>query len=205
MVRGLSSGERAALVISECQRAMVDEELRGPRDDLARNVDKLGTLEAIAELAAAFRRTGSPVVHSWLTPHDDWRAFSVNCALAGVVKRTGALRDGLPGVEPHPTVAPQPEDLVVRRRTGMTSFEGTDLDALLRAMRIDTVVLVGVSVNVAVHGSALEAVNRGYNVVVPTDCVAGVGPTADAMLRDIYPLLATVTDRDAVAAALEVR
>jgi nicotinamidase-related amidase len=205
MLKGLSEGERVALVISECQQAMVLDEFRGRRDELARQVADAEVIPHIAELAAAFRERDLPVFHSWLTPHEDWRGFAVSCALAGVLKKTDLLRDGSPAVAPHPDLEPQDGDFVVARRTGMTSFQGTDLDALLRSLRVTTVVLVGVSINVAVHGTALEAVNRGYSVVVPRDCVAGVGPTAPAMLADIYPLLATVTDRASVVAALDAR
>lgn len=204
-VRGLSAGERVALVISECQQAMTLDEYRGVRDELARNFDAAGVAGAIAALAAEFRELGHPVVHSWLVPRAGWQAFSVNCTLAGVLKRTDLLREDLPGSQPHPELQPEPGDLVVARHTGMTSFEGTDLDAQLRAMKVETVVVVGVSVNVAVHGTMLEAVNRGYNVVVPTDCVAGIGRTAQVMLEDIYPLLSTVTDRAAVVETLRSR
>lgn len=204
-MKGLSDGERAALVISECQQAMLLDEYRGRRDELARNAAEAEIVPHIAELADAFRARGLPVFHCWLRPHEDWRGFAVSSVLAAVVKRTGLVREGSPAVEPHPDLEPADGDFVVARRTGLTSFQGTELDAQLRALRIETVVVVGVSTNVAVHGTTLEAVNRGYNVVVPRDCIAGVGPTASAMLADIYPLLATVTDQAAVVRALDAR
>jgi nicotinamidase-related amidase len=34
-------------------------------------------------------------------------------------------------------------------------------------------VVTGVSVNIAITGATIDAVNRGYTVVIPTDCVAG--------------------------------
>jgi nicotinamidase-related amidase len=205
MMRGLSNGETVALIISECQRAMVDDEFRGQRDALARVVEDDGILPSIADLAENFRAMGHPVVHSWLRPRSDWSAFSVNCALSAVLKKTNTCREGTESVEPHPTVAPHDGDLTIQRRTGLTSFAGTDLDAQLRALGVQTVVLVGVSINVAVYGSTLEAVNRGYNVVIPTDCVAGVGPAVEPMLSDIYPLLATMTTRDQIIAELQNR
>ena len=48
---------------------------------------------------------------------------------------------------------------------------------MLRSAGIRTVVLTGVSVNIAITGAAIEAVNRGYTVVIPTDCVAGFPPS----------------------------
>jgi nicotinamidase-related amidase len=201
-VRGLDSGERVALLVSECQQAMTVEEYRDRRDELARQVREQGIIPAISELAAAFRKAGAPVIHSHLVPRDDWQGFSVNCALAAILKRIGMVREGHPGSQAHPGFLPEPDDFVVRRKTGVTSFHGTEIDALLRAMRIQTVVIVGVSTNVAVQGSTIEAVNRGYNVVIPADCVAGVGDGQWYVLESMLPLLATITDRKAVVEAL---
>ena len=203
MVRGLEPGRRAALVISECQQAQTMDELRGTRDDLARQIADRGVLRAIGRMAGTFRRVGMPVVHGHIVPHQDWVGFRVNCALAGVLKRTNVVREGHRGAEPHPDLLPEPEDLVVRRRTGFTMFHGTELDRLLHNLDVDTVVLTGVSLNVALLGSAIEAANLGYQVVLPTDCAAGVGPAPAVLLQHIYPLLATLTDSTAVIGALE--
>jgi nicotinamidase-related amidase len=203
VVRGLDKGQRPALLVSECQQAMIVEEFREARDELAREARERGLVPAIAELAGAFRAAHLPVVHSHLVPRADWSGFGVNCVLSGVLRRTGVLREGLPGAEPHPDLVPEPGDHVVARRTGLTSFEGTELDMLLRNLGVETVVLVGVSTNMAVFGSAVEAVNRGYNVVIPTDCIAGVGPSQRVVADDLLPLLAAMTDRAAVICALE--
>jgi nicotinamidase-related amidase len=57
---------------------------------------------------------------------------------------------------------------------------------------VRTVVATGVSVNLAVLGLAIEAVNLGYRVAVVTDAVAGTPPDyADAVLAGTIALLAT--------------
>jgi nicotinamidase-related amidase len=204
-VRGLDQAERAALLISECQQGMIVEEFRGARDELARQAEEREIVPAIAELAEGFRRVGQPVVHSHLVPRTDWSGFRVNCALAGVLRRTGVVQEGHPGSEPHPGLRPQPGDYVVRRRTGVTSFYGTEIDALLRAEEVRTVVVVGVSTNMAVFGSVLEAVNRGYNAVVPLDCIAGVGDSQHVVADQLLPLLAAITDRHQILEVLARR
>jgi nicotinamidase-related amidase len=202
MVRGFEPGRRAALVISECQQAQTLDELRGVRDDLARSLAQRGVLSAIGKLAREFRDHGLPVVHGHMVPDPQWQGFGVNCVLAGVLKRTDVLKEGHRGAEPNPDLLPEPGDLVVRRRIGFTMFHGTELDQLLRNLDVGTVVLAGVSLNVALLGSAIEAANLGYQVVLPTDCAAGVGPAPEVLLEHVYPLLATVTDSGAVAEAL---
>lgn len=204
MMRGLDEpAARAALVISECQQAQTMDDLRGSRDDLARQVADNDVLKKIGELAAAFRRNGMPVVHGHIVPFADWSGFKVNCVLAGVLKRTNTVSEGHRGAEPNPGLLPEPGDLVVRRRTGMTMFHGTGLDQLLRNLDVTAVVLTGVSLNIALLGSAIEAVNHGYQVLLPVDCTAGVGPAPAVLLEHIYPLLATVTDGRMVAEALD--
>ena len=51
---------------------------------------------------------------------------------------------------------------------------GTQLDSMLRNLGVTTIVGVGVSVNIGMTNFAFDAVNRGYQFVMPTDAVAGV-------------------------------
>jgi nicotinamidase-related amidase len=77
------------------------------------------------------------------------------------------------------------------------------LDTLLRGLGTQTVILTGVSTNVALPGTTIEATNRGYSVVVPEDCTAGGSPeTHEFMIREFFPLLSAVTTAEAVLAAL---
>jgi nicotinamidase-related amidase len=49
---------------------------------------------------------------------------------------------------------------------------GTELDRLFRLKDVNTLVLTGVATQFAVEGTAREAVDRGYRVVVLEDCCA---------------------------------
>jgi nicotinamidase-related amidase len=61
-------------------------------------------------------------------------------------------------------------------------------------MGVTTIVVTGVSVNVAVLATVIEGVNRGYQVVLPRDAVAGVGRAyVDSVVDNTIALLATVT------------
>ena len=51
---------------------------------------------------------------------------------------------------------------------------GTQLDPILRNLGVTTIVGVGVSLNVGMTNLAFDAVNRGYQIVIPRDAVAGV-------------------------------
>ena len=61
--------------------------------------------------------------------------------------------------------------------------------------------VTGVSVNVAVTNLVMDAVNRGYDVVLPRDAVCGIPQDyADAVIDNTLALLATVTTTDELLA-----
>jgi len=76
---------------------------------------------------------------------------------------------------------------------------GTDLDALLRNLGIRTLVVTGVSSNIAIPNTVFDAVNLGYQVVVPADAIAGVPASCTAeVIRNSLALVATITTAEAL-------
>ena len=79
---------------------------------------------------------------------------------------------------------------------------GTDLDPILRNLGVTTIVGVGVSVNIAMLNFTMDAVNEGYQFVMPRDAVAGIPEEyAEAVLDNTISLLATLPTTDEVLAA----
>ena len=70
-----------------------------------------------------------------------------------------------------PRLAPHDNDLVVTK-SRISAFAGTDLELLLRAKEIDTLVVFGIATSGVVLATALEAADRDYRVVVVNDCCA---------------------------------
>jgi nicotinamidase-related amidase len=74
---------------------------------------------------------------------------------------------------------------------------GTQLDSILRNLGATTIVGIGVSVNIGMTNLAFDAVNRGYQIVMPRDAVAGVpGDYAQAVIDNTLALVATITTTD---------
>ena len=159
-----------------------------------------GIVARINILTAAFRAAGAPVIFCTIAARTpDWDGFLVNCALAARIKRTGKLVVGTAGGALHDDLVVEPSDVVSHRSHGMAPFTGTTLDATLRGYGIDTVVLSGVSTNIALPGAATEAVALGYSVVLAEDCTAGATPeTHQLQITEHLPLLATITDAESV-------
>jgi nicotinamidase-related amidase len=202
-VRGLEPGKRAALVVNEMQNAIANPAYVDT--PLAGQVTARGIVARINALSAAFRAAGAPVIFATIAARTpDWDGFLVNCALAARIKRTGKLVVGTAGGALHDDLVVGPQDIVSHRSHGMAPFTGTTLDATLRGYRIDTVVLTGVSTNIALPGAATEAVGLGYSVVLAEDCAAGATPeTHQFQMSHHLPLLATITDAEAVIACLK--
>jgi nicotinamidase-related amidase len=79
--------------------------------------------------------------------------------------------EGTWGSEFYEPVAPAPGELVIYKR-GVSALAGTELDRLFRLKDINTLVLTGVATQFAVEGTAREAVDHGYRVLVLEDCCA---------------------------------
>ena len=203
-MHGLGHGQRAALVISECQNGMTNPDFAS-NGGLAAQAAERGIIERIATLAEACRRARVPVVHCTFVPRADFAATTANCLLLGSLQKKGAVHEGRPEAEIHPLLAPPPGDFVIRRQHGLSAFHGTELEPVLRALGVQTVILAGVSTNIAIPGTSLEAVNRGFAVVIPEDCTAGAWPEAhEFQVRHTLPLLATVTTSEAIQDALSL-
>jgi nicotinamidase-related amidase len=171
---------------------------------LAGQVTARGIVARINGLTAAFRAAGAPVIFCTIAARRaDFEGFRVNCVLAAGIRRKGHLVTGTANAAVHDDLTVEPSDLVCHRSHGMAPFTGTDLDATLRGYDIDTVVLSGVSTNIALPGAATEAVALGYNVVLAEDCTAGATPETHQMqVTQHLPLLCAVTDAASVVAAV---
>ena len=67
-------------------------------------------------------------------------------------------------------VAPLPDEPTVK--AGVDKFFGTELDEILRSRNVKAVIVVGTSAHGAVLNTATGAALRGYEVIVPVDCMS---------------------------------
>jgi nicotinamidase-related amidase len=203
-IRGLDKSQKAALLISECQVGIVDAAFADT--PLAHQVKERNTLRNIAALADLCRTHGIPVVHCTIVPRKQFEGFVVNCVLNSMIFKGGRLQAGDEHAAIHPLLIPHENDIVSERCHGISAFHGTELESVLRGYGINTVILAGVSTNIALPGMATEAVNRLFEVVLAEDCTAGgTAESHEAQIRLHLPLLATITSYEKLKVALEAR
>lgn len=191
---------QTALLMMECQEGIVGGGAR--LGALAEAVARHGTMGEIARLLTAARVAGVRPFHLTMARREDGAGAVANCRLLAATRKGTPLVPGSPAQAVVAALAPAAGDVVMTRFHGLTPFHGTELDQLLRNCGVTTVVATGVSVNVGVLGLTLEAVNAGYQVVIPRRAVTG---TPDAYVEQVLEhtlgLLATVTSVDQVLAA----
>jgi len=87
------------------------------------------------------------------------------------------------GAEIIDELKPKKGDFHVLKRK-YSAFQGTDLDMLLRELKVDTLILTGVVTDICIQHTAADAFFRGYKIIIPKDCVEAVDtPTQDAAIK----------------------
>jgi nicotinamidase-related amidase len=140
----------------------------------------------LEELLPRVRAAGALVVHV----HTAFRVNRAdlppgNALFASFYEAGDTFHEGSPGIELDLPV--HSEDVVVRKRR-TSAFVGTDLDLVLRARGVDTVVLAGVATSAMVAATAYDAADRGYRVTVLADaCADGDAGVHEFFLDKVFP------------------
>jgi biuret amidohydrolase len=163
--------EHSVLITQECQQGVIGRHSLLPA--LAEAAGK-EMIPNIVRLAAAARAAGVRVVHCLALQRHDGYGRNTNARLFQATKKSGfRMFAGSEAAQVVPEIGVEESDVVVTRLHGLSPFQGTELDALLRNEGVRTLVVTGVSVNVAIINLSFDAVNAGYQVVIPRDAVAG--------------------------------
>ena len=111
------------------------------------------------------RRKGLPLIFTqdWHSPEDD--EFAVWGRHCVEYTRGAELIDELAEVG---------ERAFVVRKTRYTAFFETELEAHLRKKGIKKLIIVGVATNICVLHTAIDASLRGFEIIIPEDCVAAL-------------------------------
>jgi maleamate amidohydrolase len=190
-------GVSPALVVVDMYRAFVDPEYPFSSPTAP------ATAEAISQLLELFRRHELPVFFTRARPEPTPASrgrWKVRATVDDPRMREPAA------YEIWPSLAPR-DDEYVFEKTYPSAFFGTTLASQLIFHRVDTVVVVGTVTSGCVRGTALDAFNFNFRVVVPEECVCDRGDVSHKVALfeiqmkygDVMPLEELMAQIDGVA------
>jgi ureidoacrylate peracid hydrolase len=132
--------------------------------------DGLALVDLVNRLSDACRRAGVLVVHTAHVTRPDGSNVGVMGEIIAPVKE-GIISRGSSAAALHPRLEVLAGDIVLEKpRFG--AFHGTDLELILRARGVDSVILTGIATNVCVEITAREAAVRDFRVFFTSDGTA---------------------------------
>jgi ureidoacrylate peracid hydrolase len=158
----------------------------------------------VNRLAAAVRGAGGRVVWVQMTREEDPARWSVYLDSEA---RESALRELTPGAAGHALHADldvRPTDSLIRKKRFSAFIQGSsEIDQLLRAQGIDTVIIVGTLTNVCCESSARDAMMLNYKLVFVSDANAALSDAEhNATLATIFRVFGDVRSTDEVIGLL---
>jgi nicotinamidase-related amidase len=140
------------------------------------------------------RSLGMCVIHIQVGFRPGMPEVSPRNLLFGAIKNSSIYQKLFEGdlAAIHPGLAPQKDDIVITKHR-VSAFRGTDLELILRAKDIDTLVLFGIATSGVVLSTLLEASDADYRLVVIKDCCVDGDAELHANLIDkVFARRATV-------------
>lgn len=161
---------KPALLLVDLQNDyLATPDLQPPADTL---------IQQSASLLARCRLAEIPVIHVWTTVHqgDDrrlphWRK-----------ENRWQCVEGTSGHSTAASLRPTNDETVIHK-SGFNAFANGKLDAALKRLECDTVILAGLHLHTCVRVAAMECLERGYRVSIAEDAIASNDPIHAASTR----------------------
>ena len=187
-----SREDRTAVLCVECQNGVL-----GPESVLpalaADSGDLIGNLTRLLDAA---RRAGIPVVHATYEGVLGGRHTGTARLWRALGPATANWVVGTPATQVISELM-APSDLVLPRHHGLFPTLDSELLPVLKGLGVQTIVLTGVSLNLALPITAGHATQAGFRLVVPRDAVGGTpADYANQVLDNTIAVLGRITTVD---------
>jgi ureidoacrylate peracid hydrolase len=191
-------GPRTALVVIDLQNMFM---LPGMPKEVptAREI-----VPNVNRLAESVREAGGKVVWVQMTVEGEQENWSVFFDGDPRGESLAQLTPGAPGHALHDDVDVRPEDEVIQKKRYSAFIQGSsNIDEVLRAAGIDTVIVVGTLTNVCCESSARDAMMLNYKVLFVSDANAALADADhNATLGTILRVFGDVRTTDEVVGLL---
>ncbi|HLY28637.1 MAG TPA: isochorismatase family cysteine hydrolase [Aggregatilineales bacterium] len=185
--------EHPALLVMDVQRGIVE-----------RFGNDSGLLDRIGTAIAAARAAAIPVIYVIIRFREGYPEINPRNRSFSAARQAGRVfGENDPATEIHPAIAPQRGDIVVTKRR-VSAFAGSDLDVVLRAQGIDSLILSGIATSGVVLSTLRYAADMDYRLSVLSDCCADSDAEVHRVLMEkVFPRQATILTVDEWHAAIQ--
>ncbi|MCK5098814.1 MAG: cysteine hydrolase [Desulfobacteraceae bacterium] len=173
--------ENSALLIQHMQNDVVKE--GGYLDYLPLNYIQ-STIPNIKNIILTARDQGRPVIYSYLSVKDDYSdALFLYSKYPDITER-GFFIENTWGAQIIDELTPGEKEITIKDK-GYNSFFNGKLDKVLRRLKINTIIIIGVHTNTCVFCTAAGALENGYQVVIVEDATASISEEAHEAAIDV--------------------
>jgi nicotinamidase-related amidase len=194
MAADSSDPASTAVLYVECQNGLLGEL------SVMRSIAKAArpVVPAMGRLARGARAAGAQVVHLTYVPVAGNRSSNRRPPMfARLLDSLDDWTPDHPAVQVIPEIGVGPDDLVLTRNTGLSPTYGTETFKLLRNIGVRTIVMAGISANIAIPVAATEATDEDFDVVIASDAIAGAPPEhVKSMLENTLAFIAALRTVD---------
>ncbi|WP_051811391.1 cysteine hydrolase family protein [Streptomyces alboflavus] len=167
-------------------------------DGYLEQVRRRGVLDHAAEAISLARAQGIPVLYVVVGFSSDYAEWPETSPVFREARDDRRIVLGTWATQVHDQLKPAEDEPVVAKHR-LSPFHGTDLDGLLRARNVNTLLLTGVTTDLVVLSAAREAHDRDFAVEVLEDATA---TSDDALHQAALTVLARTATISSVRQAL---
>lgn len=182
-----SDAKSPALVIIDMQKLFVGEDvpILEAIETQPTMIGAIGwrAIDAMQPLIAQCRAISIPIIYAKMIPHN--------------------RQENDPILDIVSVIFPHTEDTVIKKSSSSV-FHKTNLLDTLHNLEIDSLILIGNSTSGCIRAAAVDAVQHGFSVIVPHDCVFDrIEASHKISLLDMWMKYATVTSSTDLIAKLQ--
>jgi nicotinamidase-related amidase len=167
--------------------------------------DKPEFLPRVATVLNAARRNSLRLMHVQVGFRPGFPEVDARNQLFGAIKNSPQWQEIFQGTAGaiHPDVAPRGDEVVITKHR-VSAFAGTDLDMILRANGVDTLVLLGIATSGVVLSTLLHASDADYRLFLVKDCCTDLDSVVHACLTEkFFPQRASVLTANELLESLQ--
>ena len=192
---------KTAMIVVDMQNAFLSDE--GSMTQGGMDISELKkTVTPVVGLVDACHGSNVPVIFTRMVMRADYMDAGLRSERRPEFKKINSLVVGTWDVELDPRMDVQPADYILDK-TRYSSFYNTNLEVILRGLRVETLIVCGVTTEICVESTVRDAYFHDYRIFVPENAVAAMDVDRHrGTLKTIQYGFGAVTSSDAIIDAL---